>query len=90
MKIEIYTTRICPYCVRAKRVLESKGVEYVEYKVDFEPELRHEMMTRSGRHTVPQIWIGDYHVGGCDDLMGLEYQHKLDDLLAPFQSSASQ
>lgn len=77
----IYTTRFCPYCVRAKRLLDGKGVDYREIHVDFKPELRREMVQKSGRHTVPQIWIGDRHIGGCDELMALERGGRLDDLL---------
>jgi glutaredoxin 3 len=84
MSIEIYTTRICPFCIRAKRLLDSKGVAYTEIGVDFDPEKRQEMMHRSHRHTVPQIWIGDLHVGGCDDLYALERANQLDALLAPY------
>ena len=79
--IVIYTTRYCPYCIRAKQLLASKSVPYQEIAVDHEPALRQEMMRKSGRHTVPQIWIGETHVGGCDDLYLLERQGKLDPLL---------
>lgn len=73
----------CPYCVRAKRLLESKRVKYKETAVDFGGEPRQEMLARSnGRTTVPQIFIGGKHVGGCDDLMSLEYDGQLDALLA--------
>ncbi|MDX5298595.1 MAG: glutaredoxin 3 [Gammaproteobacteria bacterium] len=78
----IYTTRYCPYCIRAKQLLRSKGVEFTEMAVDDEPSLRDEMTRRSGRHTVPQIWIGDRHVGGCDDLYALEARGELDAWLA--------
>lgn len=78
----IYTTRYCPYCVRAKQLLRSKGVEFTEMAVDDDPSLRDEMTRRSGRHTVPQIWIGDRHVGGCDDLYALEARGELDAWLA--------
>ena len=79
--IVIYTTRYCPYCIRAKQLLSSKGVEYKEIAVDSNAQLREEMMQKSGRHTVPQIWIGETHVGGCDDLYMLERQGKLDPML---------
>lgn len=82
-KVIIYTTNICPYCVRAKKLLEKKGVEYEELRVDLNPELVEEAIQKSGgRRTVPQIFIGDYHVGGCDELHELEYENKLDGLLA--------
>jgi len=80
--VEIYTKTFCPYCWRAKLLLESKGVEYQEIAVDFGGEVRQVMIQRaSGRTTVPQIFIGEIHVGGCDDLMALERDGKLDQLL---------
>ncbi len=81
-EIQIYTTNICPYCVMAKRLLDKKGLSYTEINVDGQPGLREEMMSRTNRRTVPQIYIGDYHVGGFDDLYALEQQKKLDQLLA--------
>ncbi len=81
MTIEIYTTAICPFCIRAKRLLDQKGVAYNEVRVDFDPQKRLEMMQRAQRRTVPQIWIGDLHVGGCDDLFALESRGELDRLL---------
>ncbi len=77
----MYSTRFCPYCIRARMLLDSKHVEYTDISVDGEPALRREMMQRSGRRTVPQIWIGDHHVGGFDDLARLEQQGRLDELL---------
>ncbi len=77
----MYSTRFCPYCIRARLLLESKDVAYSDIGVDAEPGLRREMMEKSGRHTVPQIWIGERHVGGYDDLALLERQGKLDELL---------
>ena len=79
--VTIYTTRFCPYCLRAKQLLNAKNVEFNEIPVDGQPELRQEMMTKSGQFTVPQIWIGSTHVGGCDDLFALERVGKLDQLL---------
>ncbi len=79
--VVLYTTRYCPYCIRAKQLLTSKGVEYQEIAVDNEPQLREEMMQKSGRYTVPQIWIGEEHVGGCDELYLLERQGRLDAML---------
>ncbi|MEM0912764.1 MAG: glutaredoxin 3 [Pseudomonadota bacterium] len=81
-KVEIYATRFCPYCVRAKGLLQKKGVEFVEYDLDVNPDLRSVMMERAnGGRTVPQIFIGDTHVGGSDDLFALERADKLDTLL---------
>ncbi len=77
----MYSTRFCPYCVRARMLLESKNVDFTDIGVDARPDLRREMMHKSGRHTVPQIWIGDTHVGGYDDLARLERAGKLDQLL---------
>lgn len=81
--VEMYTTPTCGFCMMAKRLLTSKGVTFSEIDVAREPERRQEMMTRSGGgYTVPQIFIGDRHVGGCDDLYALERAGKLDPLLA--------
>ncbi len=79
--VKMYSTRFCPYCIRARMLLESKGVAYTDIAVDADPQLRREMMSLSGRRTVPQIWIDDLHVGGYDDLALLERQGKLDNLL---------
>jgi len=79
--VVLYTTRYCPYCIRAKHLLTSKGVDYQEIAVDGEPQLREEMIQKSGRYTVPQIWIGEEHVGGCDELYLLERQGRLDTML---------
>jgi glutaredoxin 3 len=79
--VVMYTTGWCPYCARARALLQSKGVIYEEFDVESQPEKRAEMQTRSGRRTVPQIFIGDQHVGGCDDLYALEEAGKLDGLL---------
>ena len=67
-KILIYTTATCPYCVRAKQLLQSKGLTYTEIRVDLDDIERDKMITRSGRRTVPQIFFDDEHIGGCDDL----------------------
>lgn len=80
-KVTIYTSSLCPYCHMAKELLRTKCVTYEEVDVTGKPDLRAEMCAKAGRHTVPQIWIGDHHVGGCDDLMCLERQGKLDSLL---------
>ena len=77
----MYSTRFCPYCVRARGLLDSKGVDYTDVGVDEQPRQRLEMMQRSGRRTVPQIWIGDQHIGGFDDMLRLEQQGRLDELL---------
>ena len=80
--VKIYTTATCPYCVRAKQILQSKGVTQLEeVRVDLLPERRIEMMEATGRRTVPQIYIGDTHVGGCDDLMALDSRGGLVPLL---------
>lgn len=82
-KVEIYTKGYCPYCHRAKALLEKKGISYQEYKVDETPSLRDTMIERAnGGYTVPQIFINDQHIGGCDDMYALESQSKLDKLLA--------
>ena len=80
-EILIYTTNLCPYCVMAKRLLDKKGASYKEINVDAQTGLREEMMRKTKRRTVPQIYIGDLHVGGFDDLYALEQQKKLDALL---------
>jgi glutaredoxin 3 len=79
--VVMYTTSWCPYCERARRLLKSKGAAFNEIDVESAPEKRAEMQTRSGRRTVPQIFIGDHHVGGSDDLHALEAAGKLDGLL---------
>jgi glutaredoxin 3 len=81
--VVVYATRFCGYCSRARQLLDRKGVRYEEIPVDREPARRDEMVRRSGRRSVPQIFIGDRHVGGCDDLYALEREGKLDELLAP-------
>ncbi|MBA4208545.1 MAG: glutaredoxin 3 [Parvibaculum sp.] len=81
--VTIYTTMLCPYCFRAKSLLEKKGVSFTEIDVGMNSDKRKEMMSRAnGRHTVPQIFIGDAHVGGCDDLFALNAAGKLDAMLA--------
>jgi len=79
--IVMYSTRFCPYCVRARQLLDTRQLAYTDIGVDGRPDLRHEMVERSGRYTVPQIWIGDLHVGGYDDLARLEREGRLDALL---------
>ena len=80
--IRMYATATCPYCIRAEQLLLDKGVTGLDkVRVDLDPSRREEMMKLSGRRTVPQIFIGDYHVGGCDDLFALERAGKLDPLL---------
>ncbi|MFN3524021.1 MAG: glutaredoxin 3 [Phenylobacterium sp.] len=81
-KVTIYTKPFCPYCIRALDLLTKKGVAFDEIEAAFDPEKRQEMMRRSGRSTFPQIFVGDTHVGGCDDMMALEREGKLDPLLA--------
>jgi glutaredoxin 3 len=71
--VTMYTTAVCPYCIRAKQLLKARGVEQIaEIRIDEEPQARATMMERTGRRTVPQIFIGDTHVGGCDDLVALD------------------
>jgi glutaredoxin 3 len=80
--VKMYTTAVCPYCVRAKQILKAKGVAHIEeIRVDANPEERQRMMDLTGRRTVPQIFIGDTHVGGCDDLIALDGQGGLVPLL---------
>ena len=79
--VVIYSSDYCPYCMRAKQLLNNKGVAFNEIKVDGEPALRAEMVRKAGKTSVPQIWIGSTHVGGCDDLQALERAGKLDALL---------
>lgn len=80
--VTIYISATCPFCHRALRLLDSKGVSYQTISVDGRPDVRQEMTEKAGQRTVPQIWIGDTHVGGCDDLFALESADKLNDLLA--------
>jgi len=80
--VVMYTTAVCPYCVRAERLLEAKGVKHIEkVRVDLDPEQRVLMMQKTGRRTVPQIYIGDTHVGGFDDLYALDQAGRLTPLL---------
>jgi glutaredoxin 3 len=81
-QITMYTTATCPYCLNAERLLRNKGVEDIEkVRVDLDPQRRLEMMEKTGRRTVPQIWIGERHVGGFDDLRALDVAGELDSLL---------
>lgn len=81
--VVIYTKPSCPYCISAKALLQAKEVEFKEINISGQDELRSEMIAKAnGRTTVPQIFIGDTHVGGCDDLYALDHEKKLDDLLA--------
>jgi glutaredoxin 3 len=80
--VTMYTTAVCPYCIRAKQILKAKGVDQIhEIRVDAQPQERMQMMERTGRRTVPQIFIGDTHVGGCDDLVDLDSRGGLVPLL---------
>jgi glutaredoxin 3 len=80
--VKMYTTAVCPYCIRAKQILKSKGVDAIdEIRVDLNPGERQHMMQITGRRTVPQIFIGDTHVGGCDELVALDHRGGLDPLL---------
>ena len=80
-RVLMYATAACPFCQSAERLLVAKGAQIEKIRVDLQPERRAEMTKKSGRHTVPQIWIGERHVGGCDDLHALERQGELDPLL---------
>lgn len=80
--VVMYSTGICPYCTMAERLLKAKGVDVIDkVRIDLEPDRRAEMMQKTGRRTVPQIYIGDTHVGGFDDLSALDRSGKLDSLL---------
>lgn len=80
--VTMYTTQVCPYCIRAKQLLKARGVEAIEeIRIDLDPAQRDAMMARTGRRTVPQIYIGDTHVGGCDDLVALDQRGGLLPLL---------
>ena len=80
-KILIYSTNLCPYCTMAKKLLERKGLSYDEINIDSKPELREEMMAKTKRRTVPQIYIGDYHVGGFNELYALDQNKQIEELL---------
>jgi glutaredoxin 3 len=79
--VTIYTRPFCGYCARALALLTDKGADFTEIEAGMDPNLRQEMMQRSGRTTFPQIFVGDQHIGGCDDMMALEREGKLDGLL---------
>jgi glutaredoxin 3 len=82
-RVRMYTTQVCPYCIRAKALLKQRGVEQIdEIRVDLDPTQREAMIALTGRRTVPQIFIGDTHVGGCDDLMALDQKGGLVPMLA--------
>jgi glutaredoxin 3 len=82
-KVVMYSTAVCPFCLMAERLLKSKGIETIEkIRVDLEPQRRQEMMDRTGRRTVPQIYVGERHIGGYDDLSALDRAGGLDPLLA--------
>ncbi|MBD2242149.1 glutaredoxin 3 [Nostoc sp. FACHB-888] len=82
-KVEIYTWRTCPFCIRAKSLLKNKGVEFIEYSIDGDEVARNKMAQRAnGRRSLPQIFINDDHIGGCDDIHALDSQGKLDELLS--------
>ena len=81
IEVVVYTTRWCPYCIRAKGLLNSKSISFNEIPVDGDRALREDMARRAGRTSVPQIWIGEQHIGGCDELYALERSGSLDSLL---------
>jgi glutaredoxin 3 len=81
--VKMFTTAVCPYCIRAKQLLNARGVTDIEeVRIDLDPQARADMMQSTGRRTVPQIFIGETHVGGCDDLIALDGQGRLVELLA--------
>ncbi|MFT7288075.1 MAG: glutaredoxin 3 [Halieaceae bacterium] len=80
--VTLYTTRFCPYCVAAKRLLTQKGVNFEDIPVDGDAQLRRQMSQRAGQSTVPQIWVGEHHVGGFTDLAALDRRGELDELLS--------
>lgn len=81
-KVTIYTRPFCGYCARALSLLETKGADFEEIEAGMDPALRKEMMDRSGRTTFPQIFVGEQHIGGCDDMLALDRAGKLDPMLA--------
>ncbi|MEH2460547.1 glutaredoxin 3 [Nostoc sp.] len=86
-KVEVYTWRTCPFCIRAKGLLKDKGVEFIEYSIDGDEAARNKMAQRAnGRRSLPQIFINDDHIGGCDDIHALDSQGKLDELLTSSNS----
>tara|TARA_R110001592_G_scaffold7032_2_gene39445 strand:+ start:12689 stop:12961 length:273 start_codon:yes stop_codon:yes gene_type:complete len=80
--IVMYSSQYCPFCFRAKSIFQQQSVPFEEINIDMDSALRQEMMQKSGQRTVPQIWIGERHIGGCDDLMDLQRSGELDKLLA--------
>ncbi|MDP0589092.1 MAG: glutaredoxin 3 [Candidatus Endonucleobacter bathymodioli] len=80
-KVTLYTSSLCPFCIRALQLLDNKDVIYQNISVDGDPGIRQAMTEKAGRHTVPQIWIGDLHVGGCNELFALESEGQLENLL---------
>ncbi len=82
-KVEVYTWSTCPFCIRAKALLKNKGVDFIEYGIDGDEDARDKMSERAnGKRSLPQIFINDVHIGGCDDIYALDSQRKLDNLLA--------
>lgn len=81
-QVVLYGTRFCPFCIRARRLLNNKGIEFEDIPLDSDPQLRSAVMDRSSRHTVPQIWIGDDHLGGFTELRDLDMQGGLDSLIS--------
>lgn len=80
-QVVLYGTRFCPFCTAARRLLTTKGINYQDVALDTDPQLRSEIMERSSRNTVPQIWVGDVHVGGYTDLLEFDVQGTLDSLI---------
>ena len=88
-KVLVYTTKYCPYCHRAKALLDSKGISYEEIAADNSPEIRQQISELSGQYTVPQIFIDDLSIGGCDELYALNYNGKLDELLSSASTNSA-
>ncbi len=90
MQVILYSTRFSPYCINARALLSSKGIEFEDIPVDGKPELRQEMIRKSGRRTVPQIWIGNEHIGGCEELFSLERNNRLDSMMGRIEDEATE
>lgn len=89
-RVTMYTTAICPFCIRARRMLDLKGVGYNEIAVDGQPQLKQEMIEKSGRFAVPQIWIGEDHIGGFTDIWALDASGELDKKLAAASAESTE
>ena len=90
MQVTMYSTRLCPYCLNARALLNGKGIEFEDISVDGRPELREEMTRKSGHYTVPQIWIGDELIGGCEELFSLERSNRLDTMIQKIEEKVAE